>query len=67
MDIRLLNELTQTDLKRYNRQLAAYHKLRLLAEQARAEQPRNGQGKGHRLNRRPRPSAQPWSLACATI
>lgn len=39
MDIRLLKELNQTDLKRYNRQLAAYHKLRILAEQARASQP----------------------------
>lgn len=45
MDIRLLNELSQADLKRYNRQLAAYHKLRRLAEQARAEQPRPVKGK----------------------
>lgn len=45
MDIRLLNELTQADLKRYNRQLAAYHKLRVLAEQARAGQPRTINGK----------------------
>ncbi|MFZ1664150.1 MAG: phosphohydrolase [Flavobacteriales bacterium] len=36
MDIRLMNELGQADLKRYNRQLAAYHKLRVLAEQARS-------------------------------
>jgi (p)ppGpp synthase/HD superfamily hydrolase len=36
MDIRHLKELGPADLKRYNRQLAAYHKLRILAEQARA-------------------------------
>lgn len=36
MDIRMLNELTQADLKRYNRQLAAYHKLRRSAEETRA-------------------------------
>ncbi len=35
MDIRLMNELGQADLKRYNRQLAAYHKLRKLAGEAR--------------------------------
>ncbi|MCC6840462.1 MAG: phosphohydrolase [Flavobacteriales bacterium] len=35
MDIRLLNELGPADIKRYNRQLAAYHKLRKLAGEAR--------------------------------
>lgn len=36
MDIRLMNELGPADLKRYNRQLAAYHKLRKLAEESRS-------------------------------
>ncbi len=36
MDIRLMNELGPADIKRYNRQLAAYHKLRKLAEETRA-------------------------------
>lgn len=35
MDIRLLTELGPADIKRYNRQLAAYHKLRKLAGEAR--------------------------------
>jgi (p)ppGpp synthase/HD superfamily hydrolase len=35
MDIRMFNELGPADLKRYNRQLAAFHKLRKLAELAR--------------------------------
>ncbi len=39
MDIRLLKELGPADIKRYNRQLAAYHKLRKLAGEA-----RNGAG-----------------------
>lgn len=34
MDIRHAKELDQADLKRYNRQLAAYHKLRRLAGEA---------------------------------
>lgn len=36
MDIRLMNELGPADLKRYNRQLAAYHKLRKVAEESRS-------------------------------
>lgn len=36
MDIRHLSSLDQSDLKRYNRQLAAYHKLRKLAEETRS-------------------------------
>lgn len=36
MDIRLMKELTPADLKRYNRQLAAYHKLQKLAKEARS-------------------------------
>ena len=43
MDIRMMKELTPADLKRYNRQLAAYHKLRKLAEEARSG---GGQAKG---------------------
>ena len=43
MDIRHMDVLDQSDLKRYNRQLAAYHKLRKLAEEARSE---DGQGNG---------------------
>ena len=43
MDIRHMNVLDQSDLKRYNRQLAAYHKLRNLAEAARSVE---GQGNG---------------------
>ncbi|MBS1570141.1 MAG: hypothetical protein JST45_12000 [Bacteroidetes bacterium] len=39
MDIRLLKELGLADIKRYNRQLAAYHKLRKLVGEA-----RNGSG-----------------------
>lgn len=35
MDIRLLKELGPADIKRYNRQLAAYHKLRKLVGEAR--------------------------------
>jgi (p)ppGpp synthase/HD superfamily hydrolase len=35
MDIRQLKELTPADIKRYNRQLAAFHKLRKLIGQAR--------------------------------
>lgn len=42
MDIRMFNELGSADLKRYNRQLAAYHKLRRLADEARADLPVNG-------------------------
>ncbi len=37
MDIRMLKELTPADIKRYNRQLAAYHKLRKLAGEARSD------------------------------
>ena len=35
MDIRMFNELGPADLERYNRQLAAYHRLRKAAELAR--------------------------------
>lgn len=38
MDIRVMKELGPADIKRYNRQLAAYHKLRKLAGEV-----RNGQ------------------------
>lgn len=36
MDIRILTQLGQADIKRYNRQLAAYHKLRKRAGEARS-------------------------------
>lgn len=36
MDIRHLTVLDQSDIKRYNRQLTAYHKLRILVEEARS-------------------------------
>lgn len=39
MDLLHVDELSMADLKRYNKQLAAYHGLRKLVEEARAQMP----------------------------